>query len=173
MSERAFNPLEVIPKVPGHYWVVPATVGFPVRVFLHRYPKGANNLDIELCASGARVSALMALLAGWEWYDEKPDLTPPDPEFVAAVARGFRMSGSRSRWNAAAAALRDVVRRAEAMECRCPELPKRGTSAWKLLQDGGAGWRERRLCLACSARDAIAKALEAERDGGPLVDRSG
>lgn len=168
MSSR-FNPRMVVPKTPGLWWVIPPAVGFPIRVFVHRHPRGPRGATIELTANGRRVTALEAIAAGWEWYPSKPDTEPADPEFVAAVARGHRMTGTRAGWNSAAAALRDVVRRASVLPCTCPEPPHAGEN--EELQAGTSGEMPGSLCLGCSAVDAIAKALAAECDAGALVER--
>lgn len=152
-----------IPRVPGHYWVIPERVGFAVRVFVHSYAQAAGVPTIELCASGIIVAPIQALVEGWEWYAEKPDTDPADPEFVAAIARGHELTGRKTVWQDAATALRNVIQRACLLPCSCRDhLPRRGTIEWDALQAGRTGTAPVSLCLRCSAQAAIAKAVEAE-----------
>lgn len=158
------NARQRIPRVPGHYWVVPAAVDFPIRVFVHHYPLSTGGQTLELCASGRMVSPIEAIVHGWEWYAEKPNTAPaPDPEFVLAVALGRSLTSRPSDWQRAATALRDVVQRAGQLPCTCTDLPTRGQPGWEELQASFKRVVPAPLCLRCSALQAVARALAAER----------
>lgn len=173
-----------IPHARGLYWVIPGAVDFAIRVFLHRRGANLDDRTIEITATGKKLSAAGALLAGWEWYEDKPDRDPPDRTLVTMIL-GERSLRSRSEFNAAAEGIQTVCSAAAAIPCVCRapahylgELEKtKGAplTSWdrklaalefrrQSLDALIEGLQPGELCLPCLARDALRKVAAATQE---------